>query len=94
MQPSCWSVAMTKRCAFLTVIIVMITSGFVARYHRQASAASEDRLVQRIAQLSLELKEVHAEVQGPRPTGNGSETGSPMQISSTEAHEPHTPPDR
>ncbi len=65
--------------AFLTVIIAMITSGFVARNHRQASAAHEDRLVQRIEQLSLELKEVHAEVQGLRPTGNSNETGSPTQ---------------
>jgi hypothetical protein len=30
--------------------------------------------------LSLELKEVHAEIQG-RPTGNSSETGSPAQTS-------------
>jgi voltage-gated potassium channel len=59
--------------AFLTVIIAMITSGFVARYQRQASAAGEDRLVQRMEQLSLELKEVHAEVQGLRPTTNESE---------------------
>jgi voltage-gated potassium channel len=67
--------------AFLTVIIAMITSGFVARNHRQANAASEDRLVQHIEQLSLELKEVHAEVQRLRPTGNSSETGSPAQTS-------------
>jgi voltage-gated potassium channel len=79
--------------AFLTVIIAMITSGFVARYHRQASAASEDRLVQCIEQLSLELKEVHAEVQGLRPAGNGSETGSPAQAGSTEAHESPASPD-
>jgi voltage-gated potassium channel len=67
--------------AFLTVIIAMITSGFVARYHRQASAASEDRLLQRIEQLSLELKEVHAEVRGLSPTGNSSETVSPAHTS-------------
>jgi voltage-gated potassium channel len=67
--------------AFLTVIIAMITSGFVARYQRQASAAGEDRLVQRIEQLSLELKEVHAEVHGLRPPGNSIETESPAQTS-------------
>jgi voltage-gated potassium channel len=67
--------------AFLTVIIAMITSGFVERNRRQASAANEDRLVQRIEQLSLELKEVRAEIKGQRPTGNSSETASPAQTS-------------
>ena len=61
--------------AFLTVIIAMITSGFVARYHRQSSAASEDRVMQRMEQLSSELKEVRAEVQSLRPA-NGSEAES------------------
>lgn len=62
--------------AFLTVIIAMITGGFVARYQRQTSAAGEDHIIQRIEQLSLELKEVHTEVQGLRPTGNGSDAES------------------
>jgi voltage-gated potassium channel Kch len=39
--------------AFLTVIIAMITSGFVARNHRQVNAASEDRLVQQSRGFSL-----------------------------------------
>jgi voltage-gated potassium channel Kch len=61
--------------AFLTVIIAMITSGFVARYQRQTTAASEDRLLDQIEQLSSELKEVHAEVKALRP-GDSSERGS------------------
>jgi voltage-gated potassium channel len=62
--------------AFLTVIIAMITSGFVERSHRQTTAASEDRLIQRIEQLSSELTEVHTEVRGLRPVDNGPEAGS------------------
>ena len=72
--------------AFFTVIIAMITSGFVARYHRQAGAAGEDYVDQRMEQLSLELKEVHAEVRSLRPMGNGSETESRAQAGSTEPH--------
>jgi voltage-gated potassium channel len=49
--------------AFLTVIIAMITGGFVARYQRQASSAGEDRVIQRIEQLSQEIEEVRAELQ-------------------------------
>jgi hypothetical protein len=62
--------------AFLTVIIAMITGGFVARYQRETSAAGEDHISQGMEQLSLELKElraevqeVRAEVQGLRPIG-------------------------
>jgi voltage-gated potassium channel len=62
--------------AFLTVIIAMITGGFVARSQRQASAAGEDQMIQRIEQLSSELKEVHAEVQRLRPMNSGSDAGS------------------
>jgi voltage-gated potassium channel len=80
--------------AFLTVIIAMITGGFVSRYQRQASAAGEDPVIQRIEQLSLELKEVRVEVQGLRPTGNGSEAGSRARAGSTEAHESPALPDR
>jgi voltage-gated potassium channel Kch len=68
--------------AFLTVIIAMITSGFVERYHRQTSAASEDRVMQRMEQLSSELKEVRAEVQSLHPA-DSSEAGSPGARSPT-----------
>jgi voltage-gated potassium channel len=56
--------------AFLTVIIAMITSGFVARYQRQAIAEGEDPYAQRMDALSDELKEIRAELQrlhGDRP---------------------------
>jgi voltage-gated potassium channel len=49
--------------AFLTVIIAMITSGFVARYQRQAIAEGEDPYAQRMDALSDELKEIRAELQ-------------------------------
>ena len=49
--------------AFLTVIIAMITGGFVARYQRETSAAGEDRVSQGMEQLSLDIKELRAEVQ-------------------------------
>lgn len=62
--------------AFLTVIIAMITGGFVARYQRQSSAAGEVRLVQRLELLSSELKELRTEIQALRPVDNGAETGS------------------
>jgi voltage-gated potassium channel Kch len=62
--------------AFLTVIIAMITGGFVARYQRQTSAAGEDHMMQRIEQLSLELKEVHAELRSLRAIGTSSDAGS------------------
>jgi voltage-gated potassium channel Kch len=48
--------------AFLTVIIAMITGGFVARYQRETSAASEDHISQGMEQLALEIKELRAEV--------------------------------
>jgi len=52
--------------AFLTVIIAMITSGFVSRYQRQAIAAGDDPYLHGIEQVSLELKEVRAELQSLR----------------------------
>jgi voltage-gated potassium channel Kch len=52
--------------AFLTVIIAMITGGFVARYQRETSAAGEDHISQGMEQLSLEIKELRAEVQEVR----------------------------
>jgi voltage-gated potassium channel len=52
--------------AFLTVIIAMITGGFVARYQRRASSAGGDLVIQRIEQLSQEIKELRAELQSLR----------------------------
>jgi voltage-gated potassium channel Kch len=52
--------------AFLTVIIAMITGGFVARYQRETSAAGEDHISQGMEQLSLEIKELRAEVRDLR----------------------------
>jgi len=49
--------------AFLTVIIAMITGGFVARYQRETSAAGEDHTSQGMEQLTLEIKELRAEIQ-------------------------------
>jgi voltage-gated potassium channel Kch len=42
--------------AFLTVIIAMITGGFVARYQRETSAAGDDHISQGMEQLSLRLR--------------------------------------
>jgi voltage-gated potassium channel Kch len=53
--------------AFLTVIIAMITGGFVARYQRETSAAGEDHISQGMQHISSELKELRAEVQALRP---------------------------
>ena len=52
--------------AFLTVIIAMITSGFVSRYQRQAIAAGDDPYLHGMEQISLELTEVRAELQSLR----------------------------
>jgi voltage-gated potassium channel len=52
--------------AFLTVIIAMITSGFVSRYQRQAIAAGDDPYLHGMEQISLELAEVRAELQSLR----------------------------
>jgi voltage-gated potassium channel Kch len=60
--------------AFLTVIIAMITGGFVARYQRETSAAGEDRISQGMEQLSLELKELRAEVHALRANATTVET--------------------
>ena len=53
--------------AFLTVIIAMITGGFVARYQRQAIAEGEDAYTKRFDALSAELAEIQAELRGLRP---------------------------
>jgi voltage-gated potassium channel len=55
--------------AFLTVIIALITGGFVSRYQRQAVAAGEDPLIQRMERISLELKDVRAELHSLRNDG-------------------------
>jgi voltage-gated potassium channel len=55
--------------AFLTVIIAMITGGFVARYQRQAISEGEDAYVQRMDALGDELKEIRAELQRLRRDG-------------------------
>jgi voltage-gated potassium channel len=52
--------------AFLTVIIAMITSGFVSRFQRQAIAAGEDPYLQGMERISRELAEVRVELQGLR----------------------------
>jgi voltage-gated potassium channel len=52
--------------AFLSVIIAMITSGFVSRVQRKAIAAGEDPHLEAIERVSSELKEVRAELQGLR----------------------------
>jgi voltage-gated potassium channel len=52
--------------AFLTVIIAMITSGFVSRYQRQAIAAGDDPYLHGMEQISLELTEVRAELKSLR----------------------------
>ena len=55
--------------ALLTVIIAMITSGFVSRYQRQAIAAGDDPYLHGMEQISLELTEVRAELQSLRGDG-------------------------
>lgn len=61
--------------AFITVIIAMITSGFVSRVQREAIAAGDDPHLEGIERISSELKEVRAELQGlrgadrPKPPG-------------------------
>jgi voltage-gated potassium channel Kch len=49
--------------AFLTVIIAMITGGFVSRYQRQAIVEGEDPYLNAMQQVSRELKELRAELQ-------------------------------
>jgi voltage-gated potassium channel Kch len=49
--------------AFLTVIIAMITGGFVSRYQRQAIVEGEDTYLNGMQQVSRELKDLRAELQ-------------------------------
>ncbi len=55
--------------ALLTVIIAMITSGFISRYQRQAIAAGDDPYLHGMEQISLELTEVRAELRSLRRDG-------------------------
>jgi voltage-gated potassium channel len=57
--------------AFLTVIIAMITGGFVSRYQRQAIAEGEDPYAQRMDRLAQELGEIRAELARLRPDADG-----------------------
>jgi len=63
------SVLLLGGLAFLTVIIAIITGGFVARSQRQAVAAGEDPVIERIEALGSELKEIRAELRRLRPDG-------------------------
>jgi voltage-gated potassium channel len=56
------SVLLLGGLAFLTVIIAMITGGFVARYQRQAIADGEDPYAQRIDALTASLEEIRDEL--------------------------------
>ena len=59
--------------AFLTVIIAMVTGGFVSLYQRQAIAAGEDPYLEAMKALTLEVREARAEMQairgGAQPVG-------------------------
>jgi voltage-gated potassium channel len=79
--------------AFLTVIIAMITSGFVARYQRQASAAGENDIVQRMEQLSLEIKEIHTEIHRLHPPDTSSKARPRTETADAETRESPALPD-
>jgi voltage-gated potassium channel len=64
------SVLLLGGLAFLTVIIAMITGGFVARYQRQAIADGEDPYAQRIDALSADLAEIRDELRRVHGTDN------------------------
>jgi hypothetical protein len=49
--------------AFLTVIIAMITGGFVSLYQRQAVAAGEDPYMKSMQALTTELDQIRTELQ-------------------------------
>jgi voltage-gated potassium channel len=63
------SVLLLGGLAFLTVIIAMITGGFVARYQRQAIAEGEDPYAQRIDALTAQLEAIHVELRSMKPPG-------------------------
>jgi voltage-gated potassium channel len=66
------SVLLLGGLAFLTVIIAMITGGFVALYQRQAIAAGEDPYIQAMERITAELREVREELTELRSTGASS----------------------
>ena len=63
------SVLLLGGLAFLTVIIAMITGGFVALYQRQAVAAGEDPYIQAMERITGELREVRTELTELRTAG-------------------------
>ncbi len=63
------SVLLLGGLAFLTVIIAMITGGFVSLYQRQAVAAGEDPYIQAMERITGELREVRSELAELRSTG-------------------------
>jgi voltage-gated potassium channel len=63
------SVLLLGGLAFLTVIIAMITGGFVALYQRQAIASGEDPYIQAMEQITGELREVRTELAELKGTG-------------------------
>jgi len=64
------SVLLLGGLAFLTVIIAMITGGFVALYQRQAVAAGEDPYIQAMERITGELREVRGELAELRSVGD------------------------
>ena len=64
------SVLLLGGLAFLTVIIAMITGGFVSLYQRQAIAAGEDPYIQAMERITGELREVRSELAELRGAGD------------------------
>ncbi len=56
------SVLLLGGLAFLTVIIAMITGGFVARYQRQAIDEGTDPYAARMRELTKQLSEIQADL--------------------------------
>jgi voltage-gated potassium channel len=71
------SVLLLGGLAFLTVIIAMITGGFVALNQRQSIAAGEDPYMQAMERITAELREVREELTELRSTGASSGTHVP-----------------
>lgn len=68
------SVLLLGGLAFLTVIIAMITGGFVSLYQRQAVAAGEDPYMNAMRALGDELSDVRSELQSLRElVGHGQQ---------------------
>ena len=64
------SVLLLGGLAFLTVIIAMITGGFVSLYQRQAIAAGEDPYIQAMERITGELREVRGDLAELRSSGD------------------------